>query len=193
MSDNISLPGTGLVVRTDEVGGGHVQIVKLSYGPDNTATVVSDSNPLPISHVGGLPTGSNKIGVVDIDEFPASSRTTDTVGATIDVVNVANGLAALPVKFAVINASSSGYTQLVAAVSTKKIRVLSYAVVVASEVTVQFASASTGITHAMPFAANGGISAHSTHGLFETAASEALRINLGSAVQVSGHLSYVEV
>lgn len=131
--------------------------------------------------------------IVNVNEFPASSKTTDTVGATTDVLVVADGVTALTVKFASISTASSGYTSLVSAVTGKKIRVLSYAIVASAAVTVQFASASTAKSGAMSLDANGGVSAQAQQGLFETASAEALRLNLGGAVQVSGHLSYVEV
>lgn len=156
MADNVTLPGTGTVVASKDVGGVQQQIV-------------------------------------NVNEFPASSRSTDSVGATTDVLAVADGLTAVTVKFASISTASSGYTSLVSAVTGKKIRVLSYAIVATAAVTAGFASASTAITGAMSLAANGGVSAQAPQGLFETASNTALRLNLGGAVQVSGHLSYVEV
>jgi hypothetical protein len=49
MADNATLPATGTVVATDDIGGVHHQIVKPAFGTDGTATMVSAANPLPVS------------------------------------------------------------------------------------------------------------------------------------------------
>ena len=82
-----------------------------------------------------------------------------------------------------------------AAVASKKITVLSYVLVATGAVTVKWRTASTDISGAMALAANGGVSAHSgdiTIPLLQTATNEALNLNLSSAVQVSGHVTYYE-
>lgn len=110
---------------------------------------------------------------------------------TIGAVNQTTGQGKT-LLFASISTAASGATQLVAADATRKIKVVGYTVVCAAAVTVKFQSAAVDLTGAMPFAANGGAaptgqpSAH----LFETAVNAALNINLGGAVQVSGHLAY---
>jgi hypothetical protein len=97
------------------------------------------------------------------------------------------------VKFAQISAAASA--DVVAAVPGKKIRVLQYKVVVDAAMTVKFQSgASTDLTGAMPFAANGGSSdPYSPVGLFETAVGEKLNVVLVGAGNIAGHLSYQEV
>jgi hypothetical protein len=52
MADNITLPGIGIPVATDDVGGIHWQFMKLAYGPDGAATAVDSNAPLPVS-IGG--------------------------------------------------------------------------------------------------------------------------------------------
>lgn len=104
--------------------------------------------------------------------------------------------AALTPKFAKITASSSGATEIVALVSSKKIRVLSWNLVVNAAVNVKWQShvTPTDKTGLHYFAANGGISvAFNPYGHFETVAGEALDINLSGAVAVGGSLVYVEV
>lgn len=50
MSDNVGFtPGTGAIIAADNVGGVLHQRVKLSTGPDGTATDVSEATPLPVS------------------------------------------------------------------------------------------------------------------------------------------------
>jgi hypothetical protein len=100
------------------------------------------------------------------------------------------------VKRAVISASASGSNQIVAAVSGKKIVVLGYTIVAAGAVTAQWKSGSTNISGAMSLAANGGAAVPTVDneiGCMETAADAALNLNLGGAVSVAGHLTYIEV
>lgn len=42
MADNVTLPGTGQSVATDDVGGNQVQIIKPAYGADGVATVMDE-------------------------------------------------------------------------------------------------------------------------------------------------------
>lgn len=50
MSDNVGYtPGSGATIAADNVGGVLHQRVKLSTGPDGTATDVSEATPLPVS------------------------------------------------------------------------------------------------------------------------------------------------
>jgi hypothetical protein len=57
MADDVTLPGTGAVVATDEIGGNHHQLVKIEFGEDDVATKVSASNPLPVT-MSSAPTGA---------------------------------------------------------------------------------------------------------------------------------------
>lgn len=94
----------------------------------------------------------------------------------------------------VINEDSTGSSALVAGATGVTIRVLGYVFVAAGTVTVQFASAATPLTGAMPAIAGVPVSAMAPAGfpadmaLFQTAKGEALNIVLGGNVQVSGHL-----
>ena len=97
-------------------------------------------------------------------------------------------------RYASISGASSGDNAIVAAVTGKKIRVLSYAIVGAGAVSAKFRSGTTDITGAMSFAANGGAAVgFSPVGHFETAAGSALNVNLSGAVAVAGHLTYILV
>ena len=99
-------------------------------------------------------------------------------------------------KRAVISASSSGATQVVAAVTGKKIRVISLVVIIGGAANVKFQSndgSATDITGLLPLAANGGFSAGvSELGHFETASGARLDINLSAAVTAGGFMTYVE-
>lgn len=100
------------------------------------------------------------------------------------------------VKYAVIDAATSGDNTLVSAVSGKKIRVHSCFIVAAGAVNVRFESGASGtaLTGQMNCAANGGfVLPHNEAGWFETAAGSLLNLELGGAVSVDGSLTYSEI
>lgn len=104
-----------------------------------------------------------------------------------------------PTKHAAISASSSGDNTIVAAVTGKKIRVLSYVLIADSNVDVRFEDGASGtaLTGQMEVGtatdSGGLVVGHSPVGHFETSASTLLNLELSGAVQVSGHLVYEEV
>jgi hypothetical protein len=186
----VQFPGAMLFI---EVGGLPVPVSTT----DPLPIVVQDPLPAGSNFVGlvgiddPIPAGTNNIGDVDILTLPASAATTDTVTVKHDVRNAHDGLSALPYKNAFANATSSGYTSIVSAVASKHIVVLQYTFVVASAVTVNFASASTAISSNKTIA-TGISSSFNWGGHFKTAVNEALRINLTGAVNVGVDVTYVE-
>jgi hypothetical protein len=48
MADNSTLPATGDVIASDDIGGVKYQRIKNTFGPDGTATDVSTTSPLPV-------------------------------------------------------------------------------------------------------------------------------------------------
>lgn len=182
---SITLPGTGAQVKVDPVAGEDVQVVKVAHGTSGAATLTSGTDPLPVVQTGAL--------TADVGDMPASSASTDTVGAVVDALRVQDGLASLPVKFAPVDASASGDNTLVAAVTGSALRVLSITLVAVGAVTATLKSgASTARSGGMPLAANGGLTAQAPQGLVETASGEALVLGLSAAVAVGGMVSYVE-
>lgn len=119
------------------------------------------------------------------------------VSSGLDTSTINNGTTALTPKFAAISTAASGVSTVVAAVTSKKIRVLSYRFQADADVSVKFRdnTAAVDLTGAMAAGAKGGGggASFSPVGHFETAAGNALSISLSGAVQVSGHLAYVEV
>ncbi len=100
------------------------------------------------------------------------------------------------VKYAVINPPATATANtIVAAVTGKKIVVLSYTLVAAGAITVTWRSDATLISGPLAFAANGGTAPATTPEapLLETAAGQALILLNSAAVQVGGHLTYIEV
>jgi hypothetical protein len=49
MANNVTLPGTGQVVATTQVGTVHHQLVKPTFGGDGVGTMVSATTPMPVS------------------------------------------------------------------------------------------------------------------------------------------------
>lgn len=50
MADNIDVsPGSGKTIRADEVGGALYQVIKPAFGVDGSATLVSATDPLPVT------------------------------------------------------------------------------------------------------------------------------------------------
>ena len=99
-----------------------------------------------------------------------------------------------PVKYAYLDATESGNTSIVAAVSGKKIRVLSAVVIALTAVTVHFESATTQISADNAAGATGGWTMpYSPYGWLETVAGAALNVNLGGAVATGVTIAYIEV
>jgi hypothetical protein len=115
-------------------------------------------------------------------------------GVRTDVVY--NAGVALTPKFAAINASTSGNNTLVAAVTSKKIRVLALWLTSSGIVNAKFQSGAggtdlTGLGYEV--ANTGMVLPLSPVGWFETAAGVLLNLNLSAAIPVGGSLVYVEV
>jgi hypothetical protein len=106
----------------------------------------------------------------------------------ISLVRVA-GVTAAP-KFALISASSSATSTIVAAVTSAKLRVLQYTIVTNATCTVKFNSSVTPLTGGMVF--DKGAQAAFEYGLFETAVGQPLTITAGDNA-AGGSLVYVEV
>jgi len=223
MTDNVAITaGAGTTIATDDIGGAHHQFVKIRDATlDSVNGLVIDASgritaviatlpalPAGSNNIGdvdlasAIPAGSNLIGQVDLNSVPGAASTTDAVAAVAATDAIVNNSAAgggftrLVPKFAKIVASASGATQIVAAVTSKKLRVLSLAVVANAAVNVKFQSqvTPTDLTGLHYLAANGGfVLPFNPIGWFETIAGERLDINLSAAVAVGGSISYVEV
>jgi hypothetical protein len=106
-----------------------------------------------------------------------------------------NGILLVP-KFKLLNHSTVGDNEVVAAVTGKKIRVTNIVLVAAGTVTVRFESGASGtaLTGQIPLIAQTGFAAgFDPTGHFETAAATALNLELSAGVAVHGWLKYVEV
>lgn len=98
-------------------------------------------------------------------------------------------------KFAVIDNATSGDNTIVAAVTDRRIRVMSGVLISAGTVTVRFESGASGtaLTGQLNLVANVGfVMPHTPYGHFQTAAGSLLNLELSGAVSVDGWLKYEE-
>ena len=100
------------------------------------------------------------------------------------------------IKQAFVNATAAGNTQVIAAVSGRKLRVL-WALVGNSGtavVDVNFQSSASAITATQPLAVDGGFMSNPQPAWFcETVAGEALNVNLSAIGAVAVTLGYIEI
>jgi hypothetical protein len=180
MADNVAVtPGAGATIATDDVGGVQHQAVKVEFGTDGVATMVSSSDPLPVT-------------------APAAARTTHSIAASIQTDVINEGLTLLTPKFfsETVTASDTD-EELVAAVTgpSKRIRILSLVVHCAGTATTcTFESGTATRIHKVPAGANGGqVLGFNPVGWFQTAAGSSLTVTTGtgSDTEISG--TYIEV
>lgn len=107
---------------------------------------------------------------------------------------------ASPIKYAAFGAATAGNNTLLAAVSGKKIRILSLCIIAGAAASIYFQSGTGGAvifgdsTNKIQLAANGGfVLPFSSAGWFETAASVLLNLNSSSTGPLSGGFAYEEV
>lgn len=118
------------------------------------------------------------------------------VQASIESNQMTAGGTVVTPKFAVIDAATSGDNTLVAAVASKKIRVLALWLVSAGTVNVRFESGAGGTAlsgQANLVANTGFVLPFNPAGWFETASNTLLNLELSGAVSVDGSLTYAEV
>lgn len=191
MADNVSIPtaGTAAAIAADDIASVLYQRVKLSLGADGSAVDA-------VAGSGVVGTGVQRVVLATDVALPAGTNLLGSVSAKLGTDAIMDGVTPLTPKFAAIAASSSGDNTLVAAVASKKLRVLSYTLVAAGAVTCRFEDGAGGTAKSgqMALAANGVLSVpFSAVGHFETTANTLLNLELGGAVSVAGHICYVEV
>ena len=155
-----------------------------------------------------LPAGTNNIGDVDVLTLPATPAGTNLIGQIVtrpDVSNASDGSTVLVPKFARLSTASTGNQAIVAAVSGKKIRVLSMNVMATASTNAVWVNDGTAdlhgnTTYKIPLDVTGATGAggfvlpFNQLGWFETAANNRpININLGSANGITAIVTYVEV
>lgn len=99
-----------------------------------------------------------------------------------------------PVKTVIANPSTATTTSLVAAVTNRKYRVVSLAIVTTAANNVNLESGTTDITPVWPLGANGGIVLpYNEHGWCETAAGAALQVTTSAATAAGVLVQYVDL
>jgi len=147
----------------------------------NTPLPVSVSDtPLPVSVSNtSLPVSQSGSWSVSVAGQPISATVTNTLTVRYGSV-----------LFAQINATSSGDTQVVPAVSNRRIVVVAFAVIANATVNIRFRSGGTDITGTMRLVEGGGIAHAYDGGLFQTATNQPLNINLSTNATVGGYVVY---
>jgi len=150
------------------------------------------NTPLPVSQSGSWSVG---ISNTPVPVSQSGSWSVSVAGQPISVTVTNSSLTVRygSVSFAQINATASGDTQVVAAVSGRRIVVVAFAVIASATVNIRFRSGSTDITGAMRLVEGGGIAHAYDGGLFETAVNQPLNINLSTNATVGGYVVYREV
>jgi hypothetical protein len=179
---------------------GGTEAVEKPLTPGRAAA--ASSRPVALStedaaYLDGIEGSLSTIATITGAALPAGTALIGKTAAGIDSSTLYNGTTAMTPKFNTVRAaSSSGDTTIVAAVTSKKIRVLNYVLSVNGAVNVKFKSATAGDISGLKYfdAAGAGAAApYTPAGHFETTAGEALVINLSAAVAVGIDLTYVEV
>jgi hypothetical protein len=139
------------------------------------------------------------IGDVDVTSLPAIPAGTNLIGRTSsspETSTIYNGTTALTPKFAIIDAATSGDNTLLAAVTSKKIRVHALWLVAAGTVNVRFESGAGGTAlsgQANLVANTGFVLDWNPAGWFETASNTLLNLELSAAISCDGGFLYTEV
>ena len=168
--------GSQVICGVSPTTGAGGQIVPVKISVDDSQT--------PPAVIVDIPSNALRdLGIVTIDGAVSAESSTIYVGTT----------AATP-KFASISASSIGNTEVVAAVSSKKIRPVAAFLMANGTVHVKWQSAANDKTGLIYLVANTGlVIPFNQVGWFETNAGEALNINLSANQAVGGQLVYIEV
>ncbi len=170
----------------------------LPAGTNVIGHVIVDSGVITtVSTVTAVTTVSTVSAVTAItNALPAGTNLLGAISASAETATVYSGTTALTPKFAIITASSSGATTVVAAVTSKRIRVLRWSLSSNGAVNVKWQSHVTptdltGLHYLTQFASAGG--SYCPQGIFQSISGEALDINLSGSIAVGGELTYVEV
>jgi hypothetical protein len=178
MADNVAITaGAGTTIASDDIGGVQYQRVKITHGLDGTADDANATTPLPVT-------------------APAATRATHSIAVGLQTDVLMSNLTALTPKFfSETVVASDTDEELIAAVTSKQLRILALAVQCGATATdVTFESSTTTRKHKVPAGANGGqILPFNPVGWFQTTAGESLTVTTGtgSSVEISG--VYVEV
>ena len=202
-----SSPISGFATSAKQLADGHNVVV--SSGTVTTVSTLSTITGLTMSNAAAQVTGDEAHDAPDAGNplktggkaqthlaAPEEVADNDRVNALFDRVGRQAVYQGYMLKSADINDSTSGNNTIVAAVATKRIRVLSVLIVSDGTTDVRWESGAggTALTGQVPLQAREGYSISNSWGLFETAAvNTLLNLELTAAVNVHGFVTYIEV
>lgn len=186
------LTDTGILIMGSYLDGADLKAVPLQL--DTAGRIIGDvtSNSQDIS----TETTLNSVLSAVQAATPAGTNLIGKVSAGQDTSVIYNGTTSLTPKFAVVDCATSGNNTIVAAVTSKKIRVHQCLLNVAADVTIRWESAADGTAltgQNQVKAGSGYILPFSPIGWFETTAGQLLNLELSGAVSVDGVIAYTEV
>ena len=129
-------------------------------------------------------------------QMAARDNATDTITASLDTAAIMNDTTALTPKFVSFQAQTSGNNTILAAVSAKKIRVLSLVLVGPDVIAFESGAGGTALTGDMDMSSASApfVLPFNPVGWFETASNTLLNMEIATGgTDVSGCLTYVEV
>jgi len=184
-------------VNESQVGGTAVDTNSGNKSAGTQRVVLATDQPALTNALKVDPSGvTSPVSLASLPAIPAGTNLIGETSSPQETSTIFNGTTALTPKFVTIVASSSGVTNVLAAVAGKRLRVLRLSLVANGAVNVKFQShvTPTDLTGLYYLAANGGwVEPFCPVGIFQTVSGEALDINLSGAVAVGGCLTYVEV
>jgi hypothetical protein len=215
VSGTVSLP-TGAATAAKQpalgtAGSASTDVISVQGVSGGVALPASQSGTWNVTNISGtvsLPTGAataakqpalGSAGSASTDVITVQGIASGTplrTASSAETSAVYNGTTSLTPKFAAVVASASGVTTVIAAVTSKKIRVLALELMSNGTTNVKWQSHTTptDLTGLAYLVANAGyVLPFCPTGWFETVSGEALDINLSAAIAVGGSVVYVEV
>lgn len=199
--DSVALPNNQSV-NLSQVGAATVALGSTTSAGCIPVVIASDQAAVAVKQA----TGSNLHAVIDSgtitaitaisNALPAGTNLLGTISASAETSTVYSGTTALTPLFSVIAASSSGANTVIAAVTSKRIRVVALLLTANGAVNAKWQShvTPTDLTGLAYLAANGGYTLpYNPLGWFQTVSGEALDINLSGAVAVGGMITYLTI
>lgn len=204
MADNLLVLNAANVtysIRGVDLGTGTSLIMMSTPGTVGGTTVLTQSAATAGSWAMPVvmsPNGINANGIAtaggSAPTVLAQDQPSQAVALDVNVLANANSTTLLTVNFTAFSMNTNSTATLVAAVSSKKIRVVNFWAITNTATTFQLLSAAATISGPMAFAANAGIVLPSSNlGWLETASGSALVGSSSASATVGGNIAYVTI
>jgi hypothetical protein len=196
LTGNVTVVGTGTFAVQDATAQASLSVLD-DWDESDRAKVNPIVGQAGVQSSSGVVTATTQRMVLATDVgLPAGTSLLGKIAAVLSTDTIYNGTTALTPKFATIAASTSGNNQIVAAVTSKKIRVLAAQLISNGTVNAKWQSGSSGtdLTGLAYLVANAGyVLPFNPCGWFESASGVLLNLNLSAAINVGGSILYIEV